>query len=98
MKVKELYTMDFNEACERLAGETDIITTYESLKDFAIHMIQEDHLYLAMHILEAIHSSPADYYDYDYSMGTLEDPTPLTLTFDLIDYCDDGEDEEDEEL
>ena len=40
MKVKELYTMDFNEACEKLAGETDIITTYESLKDFAIHMIQ----------------------------------------------------------
>ena len=58
MKVKELYTMDFNEACERLAGETDIITTYESLKDYAIHMIQEDHLYLAMHILEAIHRLP----------------------------------------
>ena len=98
MKVKELYTMDFNEACEKLAGETDIITTYESLKDFAIHMIQEDHLYLAMHILEAIHKAPADYYDYDYSMGTLEDPTPLTLTFDLIDYCDDGEDVDYEEF
>ena len=30
MKVKELYTMDFNEACEKLAGETDIITTYNT--------------------------------------------------------------------
>ena len=98
MKVKELYTMDFNDACEKLAGETDIITTYESLKDFAIHMIQEDHLYLALHILEAIHSSPADYYDYDYSMGTLEIPTALTLTFDLVDYCDDKEDEDHDEL
>ena len=98
MKVKELYTMDFNEACEKLSEQTDLITTYESLKDYAIHMIQEDHLYLALHILEAIHSSPADYYDYDYSMGTLEDPTPLTLTFDLVDYCYDKEDEDDDEL
>ena len=98
MKVKELYTMDFNEACEKLAGVTDIITTYESLKDFAIHMIQEDHLYLAMHILEAIHKAPADYYDYDYSMGTLETPTALTLTFDLVDYCDDKEDTDNDEF
>ena len=98
MKVKELYTMDFNDACEKLSEQTDIITTYESLKDFAIHMIQEDHLYLALHILEAIHSSPADYYDYDYSMGTLETPTALTLTFDLVDYCDDKEDTDHDEL
>ena len=44
--------MTFNDACERLSEQTDLITTYESLKDFAIHMIQEDHLYLALHILE----------------------------------------------
>ena len=98
MKVKELYTMNFNDACEKLSEQTDLITTYESLKDFAIHMIQEDHLYLARHILEAIHSSPADYYDYDYSMGALETLTALTLTFDLLDYCDDKEDEDDDEL
>ena len=55
-------------------------------------------LYLALHILEAIHSSPADYYDYDYSMGTLETPTALTLTFDLVDYCDDKEDTDHDEL
>ena len=98
MKVKELYAMNFNDACERLSEQTDLITTYESLKDFAIHMIREDHLYLALHILDAIHSSPADYYDYDYSMGTLETPTPLTLTFDLIDYCDDKEETDHDEL
>ncbi len=92
MKVQELYTMTFNDACEKLSEHTDLITTYESLKDFA------DHLYLALHILEAIHSSPADYYDYDYSMGTLETPTALTLTFDLVDYCDDKEDEDNDEL
>ena len=80
MKVQELYTMTFNDACEKLSEQTDLITTYESLKDFAIH------------------SSPADYYDYDYSMGTLETPTALTLTFDLVDYCDDKEDEDDDEL
>ena len=98
MKVKELNTMTFDEACAKLSEQNDLITTYESLKDFAIHMIQEDHLYLALHILEAIHSSPADYYDYDYSMGTLETPTALPLTFDLVDYCDDKEDVDDDEL
>ena len=98
MNTKELYAMNFNDACEKLSEQTDIITTYESLKDFAIHMIQEDHLYLALHILEAIHGSPADYYDYDYSMGTLDMPTALTLTFDLVDYCDDKEDEDHDEI
>ena len=91
MKVKELYAMNFNDAAEQLSEQSDQITTYETLKDFAIHHIKEDNLYLAVHILEALRSYPADYYDYDYCMGTLDTPTPLTLTFDLVDYCEDAE-------
>ena len=41
MKVKELYTMNFNDACEKLSEQTDLITTYESLKDFAIHNVAQ---------------------------------------------------------
>ena len=44
MKTKELHAMNFNDACPKLSEQTDLITTYESLKEFAIHMILEDHL------------------------------------------------------
>ena len=91
MKKKELYSMTFNEACEKLSEEKDQITTYESLKDFAIKNINEERLFVAIHILEAIHKFPADYYDYDYCMGTLETPTPLSVAADLVDYCEDTE-------
>ena len=83
MTVKELYSMTFNEACEKLYQESDLVTTYESLKEYAIKNINEERLFLAIHILEAIQQFPADYYDYDYCMGTLENPTPLVLLKDL---------------
>lgn len=98
MTVKELYSMTFNEACEKLYEESDLVTTYESLKEYAIKNINEERLFLAIHILEAIQQFPADYYDYDYCMGTLETPTPLILTKDLIDYCEDTEETENETL
>lgn len=91
MKINELYSMTFNEACEKLSEEKDQITTYESLKEFAIKNINEERLFVAIHILEAIHKFPADYYDYDYCMVTLETPTPLSVAADLVDYCEDTE-------
>lgn len=91
MTVKELYSMTFNEACERLCSENDLITTYESLKEYAIQSIREERLFVAIHILEAIQQFPADYYNYDYCMGTLDSPTPLFILKELIDYCDDTE-------
>ena len=98
MTVKELYSMNFNEACEKLRGESDLITTYESLKEYAIQNIREERLFLAIHILEAIQQFPADSYDYDYCMGTLENPTPLILLKDLIDYCEDTEENESDSI
>lgn len=91
MKIKELYSMNFNDACEKLSEENDQITTYESLKEFAIKNINEERLFVAIHILEAIHKFPSDYYDYDYCMGTLDTPTPLSVAADLVDYCEDTE-------
>ena len=43
--------MNFNDACEKLSEENDQITTYESLKDFAIKSINEERLFVAIHIL-----------------------------------------------
>lgn len=91
MTIKELHSKNFNDAAEELSGQHDCITDYEALKDFAKHQINEDRLFLAVHILDAIHKAPADYYSYDYCMGTLETPTPLRSIADLEDYCEEDE-------
>ena len=52
------------------------ITSYDDLKRFAIEKIESDELYLAEHVLKAC-LDVADYYGYDYSMGTLEKPTAI---------------------
>ena len=88
MTKKELYDLNFNEAAEKLCETHDCITTYETLNAFAIMHIENDSFNVAIHILEALRSNPADYYDYDYSMGTLETPTALSLHADLEDYCE----------
>lgn len=90
MTKKELYDMNFNDAAEKLSETNDCITTYETLKSFAIMHVENDSFNVAIHILEALRSYPADYYDYDYSMGTLETPTALTLHVDLEDYCEEA--------
>lgn len=88
MTKKELYELDFDEAIEKLQEENTNITTYETLKDFAIDNISYDNLFLAMHILEALNETQAEYYNYDYSMGTLETPTPIETLEDLEDFCE----------
>lgn len=87
MTVKELYTKTFDEAVEELSQENENITSAESLKDYIKTVIDGDYLFLAAHLLKAMHDSPADYYGYDYCMGTLETPTPLKELSDLEDYC-----------
>lgn len=87
MTIAELHTKNFNDAAEELSEQHDCITTYEVLKNFAKHNIDRDYLFLAEHILNALRDT-ADYYDYDYSLGTLETPTPLRLIADLEDYCE----------
>lgn len=54
---------------------------------------------MAIHILGAIYNNPHDteYYLYDYCMGTLDTPTPVTCKEDfehLIDFDDEEEDTE----
>ena len=88
MKLSELKTMHLYEALEKLEEEKDQITTREALKHSVIYHIQNDNIFLAAHILSAINEKYADYYDYDYCMGTLDKPTPLTSLEDLQDYCE----------
>lgn len=90
MTVKELHSMNFNDAAAQLCDEHDMVTSYECLKDFAIHHINDDNLFLAIHILNAINNNPADFYHYDYCMGTLQTPSPLLTASDLEYFCEGG--------
>jgi len=87
MTLTELHEKDFTQAAEELSEQNDCITSYETLKEFAKKNIDEDNLFLAIHILSAINSCPAEYYDYDFCMGTLDKPTALLVISDLEDYC-----------
>lgn len=63
--------------------EHDCITSYETLKEFAKNYIESDDLNVAIHILEAINDNPAEWYEYDYCMGTLQTPSPVTCKEDI---------------
>lgn len=88
MTKKELNELTFEDAIEKLEQEKDQITTYDCLKVFAIKNINEDMLFLAIHILQALDNDTSDYYDYDYCMGTLDTPTPIKTKEELEDYLD----------
>lgn len=64
------------------------IHTYEDMKDFAIEQINNDNLYFARHILDAIDSDPGDFYHYDYGMGTMETPTSISDEEDIESIID----------
>lgn len=70
------------------------VTTEDMLLEFAKSKIDDDNLFMAIHVLKAVYESEEGYngyYLYDYSMGTLETPTPITEKEDLehlIDFDD----------
>ena len=83
MTKQDYENKSLNELCEQLSEEGQDITTYETLKDFAIENIKDDNFFMAQHICEALNDYQADYYFYDYNMGTLEVPSPITSKEDL---------------
>ena len=93
MTKKELYELTFEEAVEKLFDEGYTITTYDILKDFIKLQLDKENNYLAYHLIRTIYEDDCpfstDYFDYDYSMGTLDKPTPLYNLEDLERYCDD---------
>lgn len=65
------------------------ITCEDSLICFAKEKLDENNIGLALHILGAIYNSEeayGGYYLYDYSLGTISTPTPITCKEDLEDY------------
>lgn len=74
----EFINKSFDEVMEQLNEEKDDITTYDNLKEFAKEKIDNNDLFVAIHILEAIRNDDAEWYEYDYSMGTLQTPSGIT--------------------
>ena len=99
MTKKEWEELTLDEAIDLADFEYGVseLTSEDSLIRFAKEKIDEDNLFLAIHILEAIYNSEEaynGYYLYDYSAGTTSTPTPITCKEDLESYISFAEDEE----
>ena len=76
MTQQEFDSKSFEELMEMLNEESDDITTIDVLKDFIKEKIDSDDFHLAIYLLQAIWDDPnigdSEWYQYDYSMGTLQ--------------------------
>jgi hypothetical protein len=101
MTKAEFDAMTMDELLEWANENLTDLTTEDLLLEFAKQKIDDQNIYMALHILNAVYECEEaynGYYLYDYSMGTLETPTPITDKEDLEPWIDfDDEDEEDEE-
>ena len=96
MTKAEFNKMTLDEVLEYANENIADLTTEDMLLEFAKTKIDDENIYMSIHVLKAVWESGEaynDYYLYDYSMGTLETPTPVTCKEDFEDYID-FEDEE----
>lgn len=77
-------TKSFEEVME-IAMEHDCICTADDLRNYVIDAVNNADHNLAIHLLETLRDCFAEYYDYDYTMGTLNEPNPIRDKEDLID-------------
>lgn len=75
----EFEEKSFEDVMSQFNEELDEITTLDRLKEFAKLKIDEGNYLLAGHIIEALQAGyDEDWWNYDYCMGTLDTPIPLT--------------------
>ena len=79
--------MNFEELMRWANSNLDNITYEEMLKEFAIEKLNNDDFNMALHIINAIYNNSysTEWYRYDYSMGTLETPSPIVDKEDIED-------------
>lgn len=81
--IKDYKEKSFEELIEQLKEERDDFHSYEDMKDFAKYQIDNDNLYFALHILNGIEDNPAEWYWYDYTMGTIDPVYSVTCKEDV---------------
>ena len=69
--------MRYEEKIKWLLENVDSVHTYDDMCDMIKSKIDDGQLFVALHILQAVNEEEADYYEYDYNMGTLESPTAI---------------------
>ena len=80
----------FEDVMERLNEERDDITTLDILKEFAKAKIDDGNYFVAKHILEALQAGYDErWWNYDYCMGTMDTPMPVTEKADVAHMIDD---------
>ena len=84
----DIQNLTWDEKIDYLMDHDYNVNSYEYMKDMAKYCIDEDNLFLARHILDAIDSDPADFYHYDPSMGTMETPTAISDDEDIESIID----------
>lgn len=84
MTREEFNERSFDEVMEQLNEEWDDIHTYEAMINYTGYLLNEDNLNLMIHMLEAMRDNPAEWYLYDFTMGTLETPKAITCKDDLM--------------
>ena len=90
MTRSEFEEKSFESVMSQLNEEFDEITTLDNLKEFTKSKIDDGHYFLANHIIEALQNgNDEDWWDYDYCMGTLDTPIPLTGKTDVEHLIDD---------
>lgn len=92
----EFEAIEFDELIELMYENSYDVTNEETLKGFAINKLQDDNFGMALHIINAIYKNPYDteWYRYDYSMGTLQTPSPITSKDDVEDLIDFGDEDD----
>lgn len=85
---------DFDYAIGELYNESNFITDYDNLKEFAKYQLDNDCVGFALHILNAIYNSDSnsDWFYYDFTAGTTCTPKCLSDVDDVENYI--GFDEE----
>ena len=74
----------------RLTEELDDLYSLYEMKNMMISAIEDDEFYTANHLVETVNSEPiADYYSYDFSMGTFENPEPVYNLNKLFEFFED---------
>lgn len=87
MKRTEFESKSFNEVMEQLEEEFDDVTTIDILKDFVKNCVDKDDFAMVLHICNAIFNdtnpSESDWYLYDYTMGTYDEPVSVSCKEDV---------------
>ncbi len=93
MTRQEFEEKSFEDVMSQLNEEYDQITTLDTLKMFIKEKIDEDNFLVASHLCNAIWNDPnpsmSEWYDYDYSAGTLDTPVCLSEKADVEHLIDD---------